>query len=67
MVETFTATEQLSAVRLYIEMNRTDGLNGTDFNLMTTFPRKVFTDDEYNSQLSTLGKLKAVLVVESLK
>jgi len=67
MVETFTATEQLSAVRLYIEMNRTDGLNGTDFNLMTTFPRKVFTDDEYNSQLSTLGLTPTCCIVVQTK
>uniref|UniRef100_R4G8Q7 Putative ubiquitin regulatory protein n=1 Tax=Rhodnius prolixus TaxID=13249 RepID=R4G8Q7_RHOPR len=38
LTQSFGAKEQLSAVRLYIEMNRTDD-NGP-FTLMTSFPRK---------------------------
>lgn len=37
-------------------MHRTD-LSGA-FNLMTTFPRKVFSDEDYDKPLDALGKLK---------
>jgi len=66
MVETFTATEQLSAVRLYIEMNRTDGVSG-EFNLMTTFPRHVFTPEEYDVQLIKLGLTPSCCIVVQSK
>lgn len=52
LTQTFGCKEQLSAVRLYIEMNRTDG-SGV-FNLMTTFPRKVFTEEDYEKPLDIL-------------
>ncbi|KAK2184367.1 hypothetical protein NP493_269g03073 [Ridgeia piscesae] len=55
LVQTFSASEQLAAVRLYIEMNRTDGGTGP-VGLMTTFPRKVFTEEEMDMPLSELGK-----------
>lgn len=53
MTQSFGSKEQLSAVRLFIEMNRTDG-NGP-FQLMTTFPKKVFTDEDYDTPLDVLG------------
>lgn len=34
-------------------MNRTDG-DGS-FSLMTNFPKKVFTDDDYDAPLDVLG------------
>lgn len=40
-------------MRLFIEMNRTDD-NGP-FQLMTTFPKKVFTDEDYDTPLDVLG------------
>lgn len=54
LTHTFGSKEQLSAVRLYVEMNRTDG--SEPFSLMTTFPKKVFSDDDYEAPLEVLGK-----------
>ena len=55
LVQTFSASEQLAAVRLYVEMNRKDGGTGP-VGLMTTFPRKVFTEEEMDMPLSQLGE-----------
>ena len=41
-------------MRLYVEMNRTDG-QGT-FTLGTAFPRKVFTTEDYERPLDSLGE-----------
>ena len=54
MMQSFGSKEQLSAVRLFIEINRKDD-NGP-FNLMTNFPRKVFTEDDYDTPLDVLGE-----------
>jgi len=63
LVHTFGSKEPLSAVRLYVEMNRTDGGAGP-VKLMTNFPKKVFTDDEYDEPLAQLGLTpSAVLIV----
>lgn len=53
LTQTFGAKEPLSAVRLYVQMNRQD----TDgpFHLMTNFPRKVFASDDYDKPLESLG------------
>lgn len=56
LTQTFGSKEQLSAVRLYIEMNRKD--TPGPFTLITSFPRKVFTDDDYDTPLDVLGKNK---------
>ncbi|XP_018574068.1 UBX domain-containing protein 1 [Anoplophora glabripennis] len=53
LTQTFGAKEPLSAVRLYVEMNRQDA--DGPFNLMTNFPRKVFISDDYDKPLETLG------------
>lgn len=55
LTQSFGSKEQLSAVRLFIEMNRTD--DAGPFQLMTTFPRKVFTDEDYDTPLDVLGML----------
>lgn len=55
LTQTFSAKEPLSAVRVYIEMNRTDPSG--PFSLMTTHPRKVFNSDDYEKPLDLLGKL----------
>jgi len=63
LVHTFGAKEPLSAVRLYIEMNRSDGGAGP-FRLMTNFPKKVFNDEDYENTLENLGLVpSAVLMV----
>lgn len=59
--ETFDAKEQLAAVRLFVRLKLP---NDTPFTLMTTFPRKVFTEDDYEKPLEALGLVpSAVLTV----
>lgn len=61
LVETFDVKEPLSAVRLFVQLKQ-----GTDnpFALMTTFPRKVYDDEDYEKPLDVLGLVpSAVLIV----
>lgn len=61
VTETFSVKEQLSAVRVFIQMKQ-----GADlpFGLMTSFPRKVFADEDYEKPLEVLGLVpSAVLIV----
>nr|XP_002121999.1 UBX domain-containing protein 1 [Ciona intestinalis] len=63
LVEKFSAKEQLSAVKLYIELNRKDG-DVTPFMLITAFPKKRFTEEEMNMSLESLDLApSAVLTV----
>lgn len=59
--QTFSADEQLSAIRLYVEMNRSDGMG--PFTFMTTFPRKVFTSEDMETPLKELGKAEVLLLL----
>ncbi|VEN56196.1 unnamed protein product [Callosobruchus maculatus] len=55
---TFGAKEPLSAVRLFVEMKvggGAQGGGGTQVNLMTNFPKKVFAAEDYEKPLETLG------------
>ncbi|XP_050404145.1 UBX domain-containing protein 1 [Patella vulgata] len=62
LTQTFKAKESLAAVRLYVEMNRTDGAG--PFTLMTSFPRKLFTSEDMEKPLELLGLVpSAVLIV----
>lgn len=66
LTETFNVKEQLAAVRLYVEMNRTDEKG--PFSLMTNFPKKIFTEDEYGQRLEDLKLVpSAVLIVTKSK
>ncbi|KAK9963296.1 hypothetical protein ABG768_006494 [Culter alburnus] len=57
----FKAQEPLAAVRVYVQMN---GANGQDFNLITPYPRRVYTDLDMEKPLRELGLVpSAVLVV----
>lgn len=61
LVETFDVKEPLSAVRLFVQLKQ-----GTDnpFALMTSFPRKVYEDEDYEKPLEVLGLVpSAVLIV----
>lgn len=63
LVHSFGVKEPLAAVRLYVEMNRTDGATGP-VKFMTNFPKKVFADDDYENTLENLGLVpSAVLIV----
>lgn len=53
VVETFDAKEQLSAVRLFIQLKQ--GIE-VPFRLMTSFPRKVFDEEDFEKPLEVLGK-----------
>ncbi|KAI9558758.1 hypothetical protein GHT06_015547 [Daphnia sinensis] len=66
----FGAKEQLASVRLFIQMNRTDLVAGVSepFRIQTNFPRKVFTEEEYEKPLDILGLVpSAVLMVSKAK
>lgn len=54
VTETFEVKEQLSAVRLFIQMRQ--GMD-VPFGLMTSFPRKVFSTEDYEKPLEQLGKI----------
>lgn len=61
--QTFRAREQLAAVRLYVELNWPGGPE-EPFNLLTSFPRRVFTEEDMEKPLQELGLVpSAVLIV----
>lgn len=65
LVETFDVKEPLSAVRLFVQLK-----HGTDepFAMMTTFPRKVYDDEDFEKPLEALGLVpSAVLIVTKAK
>jgi len=62
---TFQATDTLGTVRGYVHENRTDG--SAPFNLMTTFPRKTYTDQDLGTSLEEAGLVpSAVLILTKL-
>ncbi|KAK5645465.1 hypothetical protein RI129_006765 [Pyrocoelia pectoralis] len=62
LTQTFGAKEPLSAVRVFIEMNRTD--ESGPFQLRLLYPIKVFTSEDYDKPLEMLDLAPtAVLVV----
>ncbi|XP_042899566.1 UBX domain-containing protein 1-B isoform X2 [Parasteatoda tepidariorum] len=63
LTQTFKPNEELAAVRLYVEMNRTDG--DGPFTLMTNFPKKVFTSSDMNCPLSELGLVPSAVIIVS--
>lgn len=63
LVQSFGVKEPLSAVRLFVQMNRQDGATG-DVKLMTSFPKKVFVEEDFENTLENLGLVpSAVLMV----
>ena len=42
--------------RLYVQMNTAEYAKNQNFKLLTTFPKKIFTADEYEMSLESLGK-----------
>lgn len=62
LTQVFQAKEQFASVRLYVQLNRTDG--DGPFSLMTSFPRKVFSEEDMEKPLTELGLVpSAVLMV----
>ena len=60
LTETFSVNENLSAVRVFIQMK-----TGSDmpFGLMTTFPRKIFDYEDYEKPLSVLGLVPSAVLI----
>ncbi|EDV96859.1 UBX domain-containing protein 1 [Drosophila grimshawi] len=56
----FNVKEPLSAVRVFIQVKT--GIE-TPFALMTTFPRKIFADDDYEKPLEALGLVPSAVVI----
>lgn len=55
LTHTFGAKEPLSAVRLYVQIHRTD--DPGPFTLMTSFNRYIFGPDDFDKPLDLLGNL----------
>ncbi|EDW70651.1 UBX domain-containing protein 1 [Drosophila virilis] len=55
----FNVKEPLSAVRVFIQVKT--GIE-TPFALMTTFPRKIFADDDYEKPLEVLGLVPSAVI-----
>jgi hypothetical protein len=65
LVQTFKAKEPLSAVRVYVQMNRSDGDKSAIVKFMTSFPRKIFSEEDYEKPLETLGLCPSAVVIVS--
>lgn len=61
IVQTFDAKEPLAAVRCWIEVNRTDGSG--PFNIMQTFPRKIYQEEDMARSLKDHGLVPASSLV----
>ncbi|XP_063801112.1 UBX domain-containing protein 1 [Pseudophryne corroboree] len=66
LAQTFRAREQLAAVRLYVELNWPGGPEGP-FNLLTTFPRRVFTEEDMEKPLQELGLVPSAVIMVARK
>lgn len=63
LTETFDKNEQLAAVRLFVQLKQGDEAGVTTFGMMTTFPRKVFVDDDYEMTLEQLGLVPSATIM----
>lgn len=61
LTQKFGVKEPLRAVHLYVELNRTDGAGA--FSLMTTFPRRIYTHDDLDKPLESLGLVPSAVVM----
>lgn len=56
-MQEFKAKESLSAVRLWVGLNRKDkDPPPQSFHFSTTFPRKTFSDEDMDKPLNILGE-----------
>jgi hypothetical protein len=63
VVETFDKREQLSAVRLFVQLKQGDAPGTFPFGMMTTFPRKVFTDEDFQKSLEELALVPSATIM----
>ncbi|XP_068632480.1 UBX domain-containing protein 1 [Battus philenor] len=65
LAHTFGAKEQLAAVKLYLQMNAKEFAQQDNFKLMTTFPKKIFTSEDYDKPLELLGLVPSAVIIVS--
>ncbi|XP_075974061.1 UBX domain-containing protein 1 [Anticarsia gemmatalis] len=65
IAHTFGAKEQLAAVRLFLQMNAEEFAQQDSFKLMTTFPKKIFTTEDYDKPLDLLGLVPSAVIIVS--
>ncbi|KAJ0175810.1 hypothetical protein K1T71_008969 [Dendrolimus kikuchii] len=65
LAHTFGAKEQLAAVRLYLQMHAQEFAQQENFKLMTTYPKKIFTSEDYDKPLETLGLVPSAVIIVS--
>ncbi|XP_037298400.1 UBX domain-containing protein 1-B [Manduca sexta] len=65
LAHTFGAKEQLAAVRLYLQMNAQEYAQQDGFKLMTTYPKKIFTTEDYDKPLEILGLVPSAVIIVS--
>ena len=59
LIQEFKAKEPLNSVRLWISLNRTDGVpSDAQFKMSTTFPKKIFSEEDLEKPLDSLGNYK---------
>ncbi|XP_022669871.1 UBX domain-containing protein 1-like isoform X1 [Varroa destructor] len=63
LTQTFKSCEQLAAVRCYIMTNRLDG--DVPFQLMTSFPKKIFTEEDMTRTLKELSLVPSAVLILS--
>lgn len=62
MTETFDKNEQLAAVRLFVQLKTGDEAGVVPFKMITTFPRRVFSDEDFDQTLEKLGLVPSVTI-----
>ncbi|XP_038214906.1 UBX domain-containing protein 1-B [Zerene cesonia] len=65
LTQTFGAKEQLAAVRLFLQVNKPEYAQEDNFKFMTTFPKKIFTSDDYEKPLELLGLVPSAVIIVS--
>lgn len=64
LTETFEKNEQLAAVRLFVQLKQGDVAgSASTFGMMTTFPRKVFGEEDYELTLEQLGLVPSATIM----
>ncbi|XP_050668764.1 UBX domain-containing protein 1 [Leptidea sinapis] len=63
--QTFGAKEQLAAVRLYLKLHKPEYSQEDSFKFMTTFPKKIFSSDDYDKPLELLGLVPSAVIIVS--
>lgn len=64
MLHSFKVKETLAAVRLYVQLNRQDQ-PGVVPKLMSSFPKRIFSDEDYATPLDALGLVPSANLVIS--